>query len=115
MLHGRICILRVKNKDVHSKNFRSNKRLKVEDLLGRWGCISQHLWALLVADPPAEDVLRAGYHLLLGDLALCDPSWVRLPLILEGRVGPVLEMLDEMEAETDGHRGAGQPLCHELL
>jgi hypothetical protein len=46
-------------------------------------------------DPPAEDVLRAGYHLHLGDLALCDPSRVRLPSIFEGRVGPVLERLDE--------------------
>jgi hypothetical protein len=45
------------------------------------------LGALPAADPPAEDALRMGRHLRLGDLALHDPSRVRLPLVLEGWVG----------------------------
>jgi hypothetical protein len=45
---------------------------------------------------------------------LGDPGWVGLPPILKGRMGPVLERLDEA-AEADGHRGAGQPLRLELL
>jgi hypothetical protein len=39
----------------------------------------QCLEALPVADPPAEDVLRASHHLRLGDLALRDPGGVKLP------------------------------------
>jgi hypothetical protein len=38
-----------------------------------------------------------------------------LPLVLKGRMGPVLERLDEAAAEADGHRGACQPLRLELL
>jgi hypothetical protein len=59
--------------------------------------------------------LRASHHLLLGDLALCDPSRFGLPPVLKGRMGPVLERLDELAAEADGHRDAGQPLRLELL
>jgi hypothetical protein len=54
-------------------------------------------------------------HLCLGDLALHDPSKVGLPPVLEGRVGPILERLDEAAAEADCHCGTGQPLRLELL
>jgi hypothetical protein len=63
----------------------------------------------------AEDVLRASYHLHLGDLALRDPGWVGLAPVFEGRMGLVLERLDEAVAEADGHCSAGHPLCLELL
>jgi hypothetical protein len=46
---------------------------------------------------------------------LCNPGRVRLPPILEGRMGPVLERLDETVTEADGRGGAGQPLRIELL
>jgi hypothetical protein len=75
----------------------------------------QCLGELPVADPPTEDVLRASHHLRLGDLALCDPSGVALPPVLTGRMGPVLERLDEVATEGDGLRGAGQALSLELL
>jgi hypothetical protein len=66
------------------------------------------LGALSVADLPAEDALRTSRHLRLGDLALHDPNRVGLPPVLEGRVGPVLERLDEAAVEADGYRGTGQ-------
>jgi hypothetical protein len=56
-----------------------------------------------------------GHHLRLGDLALSDPSWIGLPPVLEGRMGPILEWLNETAAEADGHHGIGQPLHLELL
>jgi hypothetical protein len=55
------------------------------------------------------------HHLHLGDLVLCDQSGFGLPPVLEGRMGPVLERLDEAAAEADGHHGAGQPLSLEML
>jgi hypothetical protein len=45
---------------------------------------------------------------------LGDPGWVRLSPVLEGRMGSVLERLDEAAAEADGHRGVGQPFRLEL-
>jgi hypothetical protein len=68
----------------------------------------QCLGALSVADPPAEDVLRASHHLRLGDLVLCDPGGIGLPPVLKGRMGPILERLDKVAAEADSHRGAGR-------
>jgi hypothetical protein len=46
---------------------------------------------------------------------LHDPSGVGLPLVLEGRVGPILEGLDEAVAEVGDHHGTGQPLRLRLL
>jgi hypothetical protein len=46
---------------------------------------------------------------------LHDSGQVGLTPILKGRMGPVLERLDQAAAETDGHRGAGQPLRLALL
>jgi hypothetical protein len=104
VLHKKTYIHRIENKDVHSKNVRSKKRLRSKTYWVGRAVYPEHLGALLVADPPTKDVLRAGYHLRLGDLALCDSGRVRLPPILEGWVGPVLERLDETTAEADGHR-----------
>jgi hypothetical protein len=75
----------------------------------------QCLGALPVADPPAEDVLRTGHHFCSGDLELHDPSRVGLHPVLEGWVGPVLERLDEVAAEANGHRGTKQPVRLKLL
>jgi hypothetical protein len=73
-------------------------------------------WGTLpVVNPPAEYDLRMSHHLLLRDLVLHDPSGVGLPLVLEGRVGPILEGLDEAVAEVDDHHGTGQPLRLRLL
>jgi hypothetical protein len=66
------------------------------------------LGALPVANLPVEDALPTSRHLRLGDLALHDPSRVGLPPVLEGRVGLILERLDEVATEADGHRGTGQ-------
>jgi hypothetical protein len=72
-------------------------------------------WALSVADPHVEDVLRTSHHLRHGDLALCDPGGVGLPPVLEGWLRSVLERLDEAATEADGDHGAGQPIRLELL
>jgi hypothetical protein len=60
-------------------------------------------------------LFHVSHHLLLGDLALRDLGGVGLPPVLDGRVGSVLERLDEVAAEVDGDRGAGQPIRLELL
>jgi hypothetical protein len=72
-------------------------------------------WGTPCSDPPDEDVIRASYHLRLGDLVLRDSGWVGLTIVFKGRIGPVLERLDQAAAETDGHYGAVQPLRLELL
>jgi hypothetical protein len=47
-----------------------------------------------VADAPAEDVLHPGCHLSLRDLALYDPGGDGLPLVLKGRMDPILDGLN---------------------
>jgi hypothetical protein len=71
VLHGKTYIHHIKSKDVYSKNFRSKKKLRSKTYWVGRAVYPQRLRALLVADPPADDVLRASYHLRLGDLALC--------------------------------------------